>query len=55
MNIQFEGRHVVVTGGTGALGAAVVAELLESGASVRPLPDGQARRLGNSGVPSFTW
>jgi len=34
MKIAFEGRHVVVTGGTGELGAAVVAELLESGAVV---------------------
>ena len=34
MKIVFEGRHVVVTGGTGELGAAVVSELLESGAVV---------------------
>ncbi len=34
MKIAYEGRHVVVTGGTGELGAAVVAELLESGAVV---------------------
>jgi NAD(P)-dependent dehydrogenase (short-subunit alcohol dehydrogenase family) len=30
--MSFEGRHVVVTGGTGALGVAVVARLLEQGA-----------------------
>lgn len=30
---EFEGRHVVVTGGTGALGAAVVARLLDEGAT----------------------
>ena len=28
---EFEGRHVVVTGGTGALGAAVVARLVDEG------------------------
>lgn len=31
--MSFEGRHVVVTGGTGALGIAVVARLLEQGAT----------------------
>jgi NAD(P)-dependent dehydrogenase (short-subunit alcohol dehydrogenase family) len=30
---EFEGRHVVVTGGTGALGSAVVARLLDEGAT----------------------
>jgi short chain dehydrogenase. len=30
--VDFRGRDVVVTGGTGALGAAVVATLLEAGA-----------------------
>lgn len=34
MKIAFEGLHVVVTGGTGELGAAVSAQLLESGAVV---------------------
>ena len=29
---EFEGKHVVVTGGTGALGAAAVARLLDEGA-----------------------
>lgn len=33
MNIDFQGRTVVVTGGTGALGSAVVGLLLESGGS----------------------
>jgi NAD(P)-dependent dehydrogenase (short-subunit alcohol dehydrogenase family) len=32
MSAGFEGRHVVITGGTGALGRAVVGELLERGA-----------------------
>lgn len=32
MTREFEDRHVVVTGGTGALGAGVVARLLEAGA-----------------------
>lgn len=33
MNSDFQGRHVVVTGGTGALGAAVVGALIERGAT----------------------
>ena len=32
LNLDFIGRHVVVTGGTGALGAAVVAVLIDAGA-----------------------
>jgi NAD(P)-dependent dehydrogenase (short-subunit alcohol dehydrogenase family) len=35
MKLNFEGRRVVVTGGTGALGSAVVGLLLESGAHCR--------------------
>jgi NAD(P)-dependent dehydrogenase (short-subunit alcohol dehydrogenase family) len=31
---EFEGRHVIVTGGTGALGSSVVGRLVESGAQV---------------------
>jgi len=31
---SFSGRHIVVTGGTGALGRAVVARLLEAGATI---------------------
>ncbi|HEX4793874.1 MAG TPA: SDR family NAD(P)-dependent oxidoreductase [Humisphaera sp.] len=34
MNIDFSNRHVVVTGGTGALGAAVAQLLLDGGATV---------------------
>jgi NAD(P)-dependent dehydrogenase (short-subunit alcohol dehydrogenase family) len=41
MNRRYEGRHVVVTGGLGALGRAVVARLLEEGA-VCHVPDLQA-------------
>jgi NAD(P)-dependent dehydrogenase (short-subunit alcohol dehydrogenase family) len=33
--MDFSGKHVVVTGGTGALGSAVVGELLTSGARTR--------------------
>ena len=33
MTLLFQDRHVVVTGGTGALGTAVVAALLEAGAT----------------------
>src|SRR5713226_9679342 len=32
LNLDFTGRHVVVTGGTGALGAAVVQVLVDAGA-----------------------
>src|SRR3954470_5416768 len=32
MNLDFTGLHVVVTGGTGSLGAAVVQTLIDSGA-----------------------
>src|ERR1019366_10014823 len=47
LNLNFTGRHVVVTGGTGALGAAVVQILLDAGAichipAHRP-PDGAPR------------
>lgn len=38
---NFDGRHVVVTGGTGALGAAVIARLLVEGA-ICHVPDRQA-------------
>ncbi|MEX2015310.1 MAG: NAD-dependent epimerase/dehydratase family protein, partial [Candidatus Hydrogenedentales bacterium] len=31
--MDFHDRHVIVTGGTGALGTALVAKLLEAGAS----------------------
>lgn len=31
--VDFAGRHVVITGGTGALGQAVIAELLQAGAT----------------------
>ena len=33
MNLTFDGRHIVVTGGTGALGSAVVGLLIEGGAT----------------------
>src|SRR6185295_11552845 len=35
MKLNFEGRRIVVTGGTGALGSAVVGLLLENGARCR--------------------
>src|SRR5204863_1466053 len=34
MQLDFSNRHVVVTGGTGALGAAVVEMLIDAGATV---------------------
>ena len=33
MSLDFSGKHVVVTGGTGALGTAVVSGLLAAGAT----------------------
>jgi NAD(P)-dependent dehydrogenase (short-subunit alcohol dehydrogenase family) len=33
MNMDFSGKHIVVTGGTGALGTAVVGMLLAAGAT----------------------
>jgi NAD(P)-dependent dehydrogenase (short-subunit alcohol dehydrogenase family) len=44
MSNEFEGRHVVVTGGTGALGSAVVRALLEAGAHCH-IPVFSAREL----------
>jgi NAD(P)-dependent dehydrogenase (short-subunit alcohol dehydrogenase family) len=44
MEQSFEGRHVVVTGGTGALGSAVVGALLDAGAAVS-VPVHQADEL----------
>lgn len=32
MNVEFNGKHIIVTGGTGALGSSVTGKLLESGA-----------------------
>ena len=47
ITLDFTGLHVVVTGGTGALGAAVVQVLLDSGATchipAHRQPEGAAR------------
>ena len=47
LNLDFTGRHVVVTGGTGALGSAVVQMLIDAGAVCHvpalSQPDGVAR------------
>jgi len=53
--MDFLDKHVIVTGGTGALGSAVVAKLLEMGATctVPYVHDGEAQRVafrGNSKV-----
>ncbi len=45
MKLDFQGRHVVVTGGTGALGQAVVEVLLEHGAACH-VPARSAESLG---------
>ena len=49
MELGYEGRHVVVTGGTGELGGAVVAALLEAGAIVH-VPCRNADKPGSLGV-----
>ena len=45
--MDFSGKHVIVTGGSGALGAAVVAKLLKLGATctVPYVHDGEAQRV----------
>jgi NAD(P)-dependent dehydrogenase (short-subunit alcohol dehydrogenase family) len=45
--IDFSGKHAVITGGTGALGTAVVSALLQTGASctVPYVHDGEAERF----------
>src|SRR3954447_15765863 len=47
MTLSFQDRHVVVTGGTGALGSAVVGALLEAGATchVPYIAEGEASRF----------
>ena len=53
---DFSGKHVVVTGGTGALGTAVVAGLLAAGATctVPYLHEAEAQRFPQSGDPNVT-
>ena len=45
--VDFSGKHAVITGGTGALGTAVVGALLQAGASctVSYIHDGEAERF----------
>src|SRR5690242_11927164 len=52
----FQGRHVVVTGGTGALGSAVVGALLKAGATchVPYIHAGEAERFPHRGHPRVT-
>lgn len=47
MNMDFEGRHVVISGGSGALGSAVVGTLLERGARchIPVLDEGELKRF----------
>jgi NAD(P)-dependent dehydrogenase (short-subunit alcohol dehydrogenase family) len=54
--MDFNGRHVVVTGGTGALGAAVVSGLLKAGARCR-IPyrsEEEARRFAHHDDPNVS-
>jgi NAD(P)-dependent dehydrogenase (short-subunit alcohol dehydrogenase family) len=54
--MDFSGKHVVVTGGTGALGTAVVGALMGSGASctVPYVHDAEAQRFPYSGQKDVT-
>ena len=54
--MDFSGRQVVVTGGTGALGAAVVARLLASGANcaIPYVHEAEAQRFPSRGDPNVT-
>jgi NAD(P)-dependent dehydrogenase (short-subunit alcohol dehydrogenase family) len=54
--MEFRDRHVIVTGGTGALGAAVVAALLEAGAvcHVPWIAEAEAERLAQREHPRVT-
>ena len=52
--MDFSGKHVVVTGGTGALGSAVVGALLGAGASctVPYVLAAEAKRFAHAGAPN---
>lgn len=54
--MDFSGKHAVVTGGTGALGTAVVSTLLQAGASctVPYVHDGEVERFPYRGQPQVT-
>ena len=54
--MDFSGKQVVVTGGTGALGSAVVGALLAGGASciVPYVHDAEAQRFPHRGDPNVT-
>jgi NAD(P)-dependent dehydrogenase (short-subunit alcohol dehydrogenase family) len=56
MTMDFSGKQVVVTGGTGALGSAVVGALLAGGASciVPYVYDAEAQRFPHRGDPNVT-
>ena len=54
--MDFSGKHVVITGGTGALGTAVVGMLLAAGATctVPYVHEAEAQRFPHSGDPNVT-
>ena len=54
--MDYSGEHVVITGGTGALGTAVVAKLLAAGATcvVPYVHDAEAQRFPHRGVAKVT-
>jgi NAD(P)-dependent dehydrogenase (short-subunit alcohol dehydrogenase family) len=55
--MTFTGKHVVVTGGTGALGTAVVGSLLSLGATctVPYRHEAEAQRVPHRGNPNLRW
>jgi len=55
-SMDFSGKHVVITGGTGALGTAVVTRLLAAGASctIPYVHEAEAQRFPNRGDPNVT-
>ena len=54
--MDFSGKHIVVTGGTGALGTALVGMLLAAGATctVPYVHEAEAQRFPHSGNPKVT-
>ncbi len=52
--MDFSGKHVVITGGTGALGSAVVAQLLADGATctIPYMHEAEAQRFAHRGDPN---
>jgi NAD(P)-dependent dehydrogenase (short-subunit alcohol dehydrogenase family) len=54
--MDYSGKHIVITGGTGALGTAVVSALVAAGATctVPYVHEGEAQRFPVRGDPNVT-